>query len=289
MWDYICPRCRREVAKNSHKCPYCGEPHGVPLRVPSKVLKDKEALEKYVHEKVFPKVSSWQREYLTQFFTEIFSDGFETGNFNAWTDIYVSSGCTLVVETFNPHHGNYNLKGVVSGTAAGEFAFAIKNIGTSYTTAYARGYVKYTGISGLDASEIIPCIGFWVNIGDTNTARAGYGKNAAGTVCWAMRYFNGGSFYNAFGSSTPEPDKWYCVELRCSVGASATLQLFVNGNLEIEVTDVNNSARQFSYVHFGIDFNNGVVAATVYGDCVVVADTYIGTEPAKRLLVGVGL
>ena len=73
--DYICPKCRKEVKQKSHKCPFCGENYGLPLRVPPKVLKDPKALEDYVHKHIFTKISASQREYLTQFFTTIFSDG----------------------------------------------------------------------------------------------------------------------------------------------------------------------------------------------------------------------
>jgi DNA-directed RNA polymerase subunit RPC12/RpoP len=74
LFDYICPKCKREVKEKSHKCPYCGENYGVPLRVPPKVLKDPKALEEYVHKHILPKISASQRAYLTQFFTIIFSD-----------------------------------------------------------------------------------------------------------------------------------------------------------------------------------------------------------------------
>jgi hypothetical protein len=256
----------------------------MPLKVPPSVLKDKKALEDYVHKHIFPKVSQAQREYLAQFFTVLFSDGFESGDFSAWTGTVVSSGCSTTVESANPHHGSYNQKSTVTGSVANEWACASKNIGTSYSHAFVRSYVKYASYSGLDASEIIPCVSFWVNQADTNTARAGLGKDASGNVRWAIRYYHAGSFYNAYGSSTPTTGVWYSVELEVQVGTSGYVKLYVNGNLEISVTAINNSARQFAHVHVGIDQISGTVAATVYTDCVVVADTYIGIEAAPTLV-----
>ncbi|MFN3329236.1 MAG: hypothetical protein ACK40U_10400, partial [Fervidobacterium pennivorans] len=47
------------------------------------------------------------------FATEIFSDGFESGDFSAWTGTAQSSG-TVTVVTENPHHGTYSAKAVVT-------------------------------------------------------------------------------------------------------------------------------------------------------------------------------
>jgi hypothetical protein len=77
---------------------------------------------------------------------------------------------------------------------------------------------------------------------------------------------------------------WYCVELEVQVGTSGYVKLYVNGNLEISVTNIDNSARQFAHVHVGIDQIYGTVAATVYTDCVVVAGTYVGPEPEVTII-----
>jgi hypothetical protein len=215
----------------------------------------------------------------------IFSDGFESGDFSAWTSTVVLSGCSTTVESANPHHGNYNQKSILAGAAGAEFACAIKNIGTSHSHAFVRCYVKYANYSGLDAGEIIPCVGFWFSQSATNTARAGLGKDSSGNVRWAVRYYHAGSFYNAFGSSTPTTGVWYCVELEVQVGTSGYVKFYVDGSLEISVTDIDNSARQFAYVHVGPNSVAGTAAATVYTDCVVVADAYIGPEVGQTYTV----
>src|SRR3990172_7268216 len=91
FWDYLCPACKKEVPKNSHECPHCGEKYPFAVRVPPHILKNSDtregmkALEKYVHKEVFPRISAFERNYLTQFFTEYFNNGFEEGDFSAWT------------------------------------------------------------------------------------------------------------------------------------------------------------------------------------------------------------
>lgn len=280
MWDYICPRCRKEVEANSRKCPFCGECFPFPIRVPPRCLKNKNELERYVHEKVFPKLSPQLQEYLAQYFTIIFQDGFESGDFSAWTGTWVSSNCTIAVSTESPHHGTYCAKSVVDGSASSQSACVYKNIGTSYSKVNVRSYAFLDSYGGLDADEIIPVIGLWVSTTATNVARAGFGKDSSGNNRWAVGYYHNGVFYNAFGTNTYSTGNYYCLELEVQVGTSGYVKLYVDGQLEIEVTGINNADRQFSYVHVGTNSTVGTLSAIVYMDCCVVADTYIGLENA---------
>jgi len=277
-WEYRCPCCSTYVESNVSLCPNCKTPFNEnKWRVPPRFLKNPEAMSEYAHKVLVPKLTQKQRELLFQYFTEIFSDGFESGDFSEWTGTQISGTSTLEVNSDNPYQGTYNAEAYYSaGEPDGVYSY--ENIGTSYSTAYIRGYVKYASISS-GTNLILPCVGFWVEDHATNTARGGMGRDGSGNAKWAIRYYDGGSFYNAFGSHEPSADTWYCVELKVSIGSSVTLQLYVNGDLEIEVTNVDNSARQFSFAHFGIDQPSGTINAfTVYGDSVVVADTYIGPE-----------
>ena len=61
-------------------------------------------MSEYAHKVLAPKLSSKQREFLFKYFTELFSDGFESGDFSAW-DLTQNN---VSVETDNPHHGSYN-------------------------------------------------------------------------------------------------------------------------------------------------------------------------------------
>jgi len=142
MWEYICPACRKEVKKNSHRCPHCGERFPLAIRVPPSFLKNPKKLEAHVHKYIFPKVSPFHRAYLTQFFTEIFSDGFESGDFSAWTGTAKSSGETCEVESADPHHGTYNAKFYSDG-GWNQYAYCYKDI-TGQTIIYARTYFKET-------------------------------------------------------------------------------------------------------------------------------------------------
>src|SRR3989337_2094782 len=111
MWEYICPKCRKGVKQSAHQCTHCSEKFPLAIRVPPSFLKDPEKLEAYVHKHIFPRVSEFERNYLTKYFTVIFSDGFESGDFSAWTGTV--GGPT--VSNVQAHHGTYSCR--ASGSA----------------------------------------------------------------------------------------------------------------------------------------------------------------------------
>jgi len=272
MWDYICPRCRREVKPNSHKCPYCGEHFPFPLKVPPKCLKSKEELERYVHEKIFPKLSSWQREYLAQYFTIIFQDGFESGDFSAWTGTSTYGDATVSITNEKSHHGSYCLK-ATGLDAPGERAFAYKTFATNYDALYMRGYGMFNEtwtswnahfISLETTSQtILAPVYHWTN------------------QKWGLRYNNGGTWTNTWetGTSTVSPGVWYCVEIFCDT-ANGIAKLWVNGVLKLEVIGINYYYKPIQRAVAGHRWVSTAQSSprTVYVDCVVVADTYIGPE-----------
>lgn len=222
MWDYICPRCRREVKPNSYKCPYCGECFPFPLKVPPKCLKNSETLEAYVHKHVFPLVSASQRKYLAQFFTTLFSDGFESGDFSAWTGTNVGSGQLLEVQSSVVHHGSYAMHAKV--TTDSRNAYCYKSFTSSANPIFARAYVRFP----VFPSKFFRFLVF---------------KNASGSTVWALainpsggsyyvnieRYFPG--YYTAsLTSFTPSVDTWYCFEVEFYKAASGGYyKVYVDG------------------------------------------------------------
>jgi len=272
MWDYICPRCRREVAKNSHKCPYCGERFPFPLKIPPRCLKDSKALEDYVHKHVFPKVSAWQREYLAQFFTIIFQSGFETGDFSEWSGTVGSPS----IVTLPVHHGNYAMQASGGGYTD---SYAYKNIEAGYTTIYTRAYVRWpTNPTIGNALDCIVCLK-----GQYIWLAAGGIQNDGGTIKWRLTYRNAGANYYVLADSpNPTTDTWYCVEVKCTLSSTAgEARLYVDGTEIIAVTGLNNAEEAYIR-HVRVGQYAWTVyplfTYTVYVDCVVVADTYIGPE-----------
>lgn len=149
LWDHICPKCKKEVKKSSRTCPHCHEHFDFPLRIPPKMLKDKKALGKYVHEKIFPRVSAQQREYLTRFFTVIFSDG-EVGSrqetahdLSAWDGTFSSGTGTSppAVVVGDAYEGEDSFQFIIDETDYSAQSSAYKNI-AGYNPVYTGFFAK---------------------------------------------------------------------------------------------------------------------------------------------------
>jgi hypothetical protein len=263
LFDYICPRCRREVKKKSHKCPYCGENYGVPLCVPPKVFKDSKALEEYVHKHVFPKVSAWQREYLAKYFTIIFQSGFETGDFSEWTG--TEGAPTIVAAPAPVHHGSY--AALCNSESRIYKTFSAQNV------VYFRFYVQTSGVP-TSSGEWIHIATVWAGTSESIQIRIQHDGTSAK---FALRNYNAGIL--VYGTTTVQPNTWYCIEVKAHNSGYGTGDiLYVNG--------VQEATDRTSYGAYGALTEVDVKQYTEYGykniyfDCCVVADTGpIGSEP----------
>jgi hypothetical protein len=223
-------------------------------------LKDSKALEEYVHKHIFPKVSASQREYLAKFFTEIFSDGFESGDFSAWTAL---EGAPEVVTDY-AHHGSYSCK---INAQEGPY----KDLGANYSILYVRVYVYFTTLPQYDyyRAGIIKIS----NAANWNT----------GIFAEAYRYNDVTTFtiYNAVldarvdSNVTVETGKWYCVEVKFSSVDGVDCELWIDGTEKATVAYFWYGDADRVSVGYGSALSGGAVQ---YIDCVVVSDTYIGPE-----------
>jgi DNA-directed RNA polymerase subunit RPC12/RpoP len=271
MWDYICPKCKKEVKKNSHECPHCGKKYSLTLRVPSRCLKDPKKLEEYVHNHVFPRISEFERNYLTKYFTELFSDGFETNDFSKWNATYANNG-TITVETNNPHHGTHNAKADITsagGTAEGHKTFAATPI------AYERMYIKFLTLT-LPAGHSLQL--FSLEDISCNYSTIASVESPGGVLTWCLITIENSSAEWNLGSHTPTTNVWYCVELKRDVTNGSEI-LYVNGG--IEASSARAITTNNSYVRAGIAYATYAPNTLVF-DCVVVADAYIGPHPKPK-------
>jgi hypothetical protein len=270
MWDYICPKCNRKVSKDSIKCPHCGESYGEPLRVPPTILKNRERLEDFVHKHVFPRVSKEQREYLAQYFTELFSDGFESGNFSNWTSTTTDGGTCTVEETETSYDGDYCQKVTVTG-GTGSKAYSYKTLGSSYSHLFVRVYF-YLNVD-LDSGETAPFLALGPSGNDDYIfVRA---REDSGDMKWQVRYLDGGEWTNSgYSTETLSKQTWYCVELEYDY-SSSSWELYVDGSSVLSASSLTLYS-DTDTVKSGTTYSYGT--HTSYIDCVVAADTYIGPE-----------
>lgn len=215
----------------------------------------------------------------------IFEDGFESGDFSAWTSTYTTSGETCAVSTDTAHHGSNSGKFISNGGGGTENAFVYKS-GFNHAELYVRAYVNVTQSGIADDTDQFN----FIILLDTSTtvglAQIGW-RQDSGTVKWYIGYFNGATFTRTYSTSaTRNLNEWYCVELYWLLHASAGIcRGYVNGNLILEATglDTDNAGNAF-YVGAGLITIGNCAACTAYIDCVVVADAYIGPEATNYVL-----
>ena len=262
MWEHICPKCRREVKANSHECPHCGEKYPLVIRVPPTFLKDPKKLEAYVHKHIFPRVSEFERNYLTKYFTVIFSSSFAEGNFSAWTGVVNSP----TIDTTIVHHGSYSSY----SNASNEYCY---KSGFNLAEVYAREYVYLhsTG-TGSEASILHFRAADWTIICSVE-------PNTDGKV-----RVSGIGIGEDISITNFPMDEWVCLEVHLIVGnGTGAFHIYLNGT---EVADLahtnldNDSNGNFDLLCVGSRFVNN---KDVYIDCVVVADAYIGPEASSTL------
>ena len=86
--------------------------------------------------------------------TVIFSDGFESGNFSAWTGDVVSSvgGESISIIDTLPHHDTYSFQSTIPNDTNGNYAAYIYKTFTGVTNASTRVYWTPTTDAGSGAN-----------------------------------------------------------------------------------------------------------------------------------------
>lgn len=194
----------------------------------------------------------------------IFSDGFESNDFSAWTG--TNNGPT--VEDVNPHHGTYNMKGVVA--AAWTDYNAYKTIAAA-PDVFWRGYYKFGAISGR----------YWLH-----TIRSSGWQNQLqvyltddSPVKWGLSNWIDGAetrFTEAAGSGVTT-GTYYCVEAQRDV-TNGDIRLWLDGSLIIEelgLALVNNNEQVIGGWYSAVGNNDDV-----YADCFEADSARVGCEAA---------
>lgn len=200
----------------------------------------------------------------------LFSSGFEGGDTNEWNGV---AGAPFIV-TSPVHCGSYAL----GCDNSNEYVY--KTISASEL--YFRAYVQFSAVPSLYETVI------FYKMRDTTSGRdvATLGlTNVAGTIRWRLTYFDGStSIVTSQQQTGAVIDTWYCVELRVKCSATnAEYQVWINGN---ELTDIAQTGRNsvstaVNRVLLGETYEDLRAPFTVYSDCVVASDRYIGVETSN--------
>ena len=222
-------------------------------------------------------VNDTWRDFENQTGNSIFIDGFESGDFSAWSGTrYGSGGSVPAVQSSVVNTGGYAAKYTLAG--AGAFSGAHKVLGASYTLLYMRCYTRFNATPTVDTDHLELCddIG---TAGDAQDLVVAVIYNNAGTLKWGMYYANNSAPYNLLYTSNGPAiamNMWYEVEVMVKIGSgNGEVAMWVNGVQVIDQTGISNDyyvaseAYTDAYDKFGIPVD-------VYTDNVVVSTSYIG-------------
>ena len=201
--------------------------------------------------------------------TQIFADGFESGDFSAWTGVVNSPA----VETNNPHHGANN--------AIFDAAETVYKTITAASIIFYRAYVKFAAV---DPPNKLTPLALYGSGGNTSIRTALVGISSNGF--WRMEHRHSGGWVAQTDTEGPTAGVYYCMELYIKMSttgnADGEQKLYINGIERLSASNIDNDDRGLI---IGIQLGE-LTESTVrthYADCVVIADAYIGPEASSTL------
>jgi len=227
--------------------------------------------------------------HIPQTFTidpEIFSDGFESGDFSAWSGTSnTGSDSQINVVSTESHHGTYGCKANITVEGANwEKPAQVYETVNDPTDVYVRAYVKIAVGPDSGYQENLVGVGrsssIWHCKGLVGV------KNVSGTLYWLSRaHEEDGSRTYKTSSTSLQLNTWYSVEIRVKQDATAgEIHVWVDGT---ELTDIAQTGLNLDGTYTVNNIKVGLLTDSrakvsgfpeVYIDCVVVSDSYIGPE-----------
>lgn len=202
------------------------------------------------------------------FATVIFEDGFESGDFSAWTGTVVDGSSTLETIGAAAYQGDYGAH--CFKAAWDNFAYCSKTLASSYADLYVRVYMKINE-GGAHVSGVG---GAFIYLTYSGNPRAAFGiYNDEGTQRPALRRWGESAW--TFDADGTFPSGWFCFE---AVATDTLLALYIDG-VEVIHHDITTGLTKDGVVcgQF-FDWGGHGLDTDIYFDCVVVADAYIGPE-----------
>ncbi len=174
--------------------------------------------------------------------TTLFSDGFESGNFGAWSAVHTANGGVATVESSVVASGSY-AAGLSETSTSGSEAYVRRTLSSGQTqqTASADFDVTAEGASGSN----VPLLRLFDSSG--NRVVSLYRQNATGGQVWVAY----GGTYNKTSAVLPL-GTWAHVSLRVVVnGGTSTVVVSLNGTTVFSTTSANLGTSPLSTVQIG--------------------------------------
>jgi hypothetical protein len=195
--------------------------------------------------------------------TIYFSDGFESGNFSAWTGKYGSPTIQSKIVQ----------QGTNAAAIYGKSYFIYKTFATSQNTVYFRIYLyinsftkgdrdfaKIYGSGGIDSGIVQLAI------------------DETGSYRWKLFYRNNNAWYSKLSTDTFNLNTWYSVEVKLVVSGSGQgeSRLYINGNEKITASGLKNNDRG-NACGVLVGASSFQTVNGIFDSCIS-SDNYIGPE-----------
>ena len=211
----------------------------------------------------------------------VFEDGFEYGDFSAWTGVRTKAGDIANVEQVNPYEGKYHARFYTNGTISGtEEALCYHTVSPERNEIYARGYYYIASGLPLDDNDdrfglltILGSTSGWIIVNFRIQRVLGVDKffliMTSGEAVWATATTE--ALY-------PQSDTWYCFELYFKVHSTeGEGRVWIDGVEYLTITGKNTAHYgNIDHVGFGLVSTNVQHYVEIYGDCAVLGTSYIG-------------
>jgi predicted deacylase len=210
-----------------------------------------------------------------------FEDGFETGNFNAWSGLMISSGGKAAVSNVKPYKGVYSARFETAAISSGTIRACVYKKIDETSIVYARAYFYIDAGLPLNDND------------DRITLIQILGSNGGIIANLQIRRVNGkDSFailaYDKLASTTavyPQTKTWYCLDFYIKIdSAQGVVKAYVNGVERISITNINTARYgKVSVIRFGLANSINVQHNVItYCDSAKISTSYIGPLPEMK-------
>ncbi|MCW4009185.1 MAG: polysaccharide deacetylase family protein [Candidatus Bathyarchaeota archaeon] len=207
---------------------------------------------------------------VTQPTVVLFEDGFESGDFSAWSE-FVSSGCSLSVVGLGGVEGACCAGVDVSG---GFWPSGFCGVGLDgESVVYCRAYFKFGGA--------LPSVGTYFFVmgfgGSSDLCFVNFARSGGGLFV-ELGYRNGAGWEYADCSYSFSLDTWYCLELYVKVDSLlGEYGVWLDGDQIIGLSNKNSAGAGYvTSVNVGLFSDCTNVAHQVFYDAVSIGNTYNG-------------
>ncbi|MGD6934074.1 MAG: LamG-like jellyroll fold domain-containing protein [Candidatus Bathyarchaeia archaeon] len=205
---------------------------------------------------------------------QILSDGFESGNFLAWTGSSSTSGETAGVTTNPVQTGNHAALFTSNGEGGYEKAYITETLPNPLSEVYVKSAFRFTQSAFVENNDRVKLIE--LRSGSTIVAAAGLAMRSGTLRLW-LETRDGTSYIETYLQTALDISSWFTLELQWVNSASnGGATLWVNGEQAIQVGGDNTSNYgDATNVRIGLSelYNCGTTVLSV--DNTVIDDQYV--------------